>query len=262
AAARRNTGICAPCPRKRKLLGHMNESEPPVSPSASPRNSENDPSVTISGGMRSPVINAAFSNPARPPAASVRSAAIPTGIPASRNILPNSTAERAMRDPTERSMPPVTMTGVIASASNPTSTLTRIRLKAFPGDRKFFPITQKTAISRARSNPRIRSCDATIRSQGPRSVCCKAGANIPSLPQIKRIGCNRDKNYRTLDGLFPRCLDIQKHERRADHSQQNEADKGSDQGPPAPRDRGSADDDCRDRLECKALARRRIPLSR
>ena len=87
-----------------------------MKPSPSPRNSEKVPSVTISGGNRSRVINSALRPPAAVPISSVPTAAAGMGQPKSRYNSPNSTADNPISEPTDKSMPPVTMTGVIATA--------------------------------------------------------------------------------------------------------------------------------------------------
>ena len=107
----------------------MKLSTPPVSPSARPRNSENEPRVTISGGIRPRVIKSPFTLPASAPRTSVSAAAAPIGSPASRQSLPKTTAERPISEPTDRSMPPLVITGVSATASRPISTLRRKHLE-------------------------------------------------------------------------------------------------------------------------------------
>ena len=114
-------------------------------PSAMPRNSESEPSVTISGGRFSLVISTAFSSPAAHPNTSAAPAAAGIGQPPSRHSTPNTTAESPMIEPTDRSIPPVIMIGVIASASKPNSTLRRTTSKKFASVKKFSPIAAKIA---------------------------------------------------------------------------------------------------------------------
>ena len=125
--------------------------------SASPRNSDSVPSVTIKGGKRSRVMSSAFRPPAPAPITSVSAAATATGRPASRQIIPNTTADKPISEPTDRSMPPETITGVSASANRPISTLKRRTSKALAREAKFLPRTQKTATSATSSNARIAS---------------------------------------------------------------------------------------------------------
>ena len=69
------------------------------------------------------------------------------GSPRSRHAAPMTTADRPSSDPTDRSIPPVTITGVKARASRPISTLARATSAALPRVRKLEPMTPKTAIS-------------------------------------------------------------------------------------------------------------------
>ena len=54
-------------------------------------------------------------------------------------------------------MPPVTMTGVSATASSPSSTLSRVISKKLPIVKKFGAMAAKSAISAARATSRIAS---------------------------------------------------------------------------------------------------------
>ncbi len=69
--------------------------------------------------------------------------------------MPKTTAERPISDPTDRSMPPLVITGVSATASRPISTLSRSTSKALASVKKFVPITAKTATSTTRIAARI-----------------------------------------------------------------------------------------------------------
>src|ERR1019366_9408883 len=64
-----------------------------------------------------------------------------------------------INDPTLKSMPPATITGVSARASKPSSTLRRTISKALARDRKFVLRKQKTTISAASRSARINSSD-------------------------------------------------------------------------------------------------------
>src|SRR6478672_3783328 len=99
--------------------------------------------------MPSAAISAALSAPPAHPATSAIAAAAGAGHPQSRDAAPNITAASPIIAPTDRSMPPVTTIGVIATASRPTSTLTRITSKAFATLRKFGATIAKTTISTA-----------------------------------------------------------------------------------------------------------------
>ncbi len=95
--------------------------------------------------MRPRVISTPFTPPAMAPRTSVNAAAPAIGSPPSRQSLPKTTADRPMSEPTDRSMPPLVITGVKATASRPISTLSRSTSKALATDRKLVPITEKTS---------------------------------------------------------------------------------------------------------------------
>src|SRR5262245_52069468 len=116
-------------------------------PSATPRNSENDASVTMSGGRFSPATSTALSAPPAQPTISASAAAIGIASSQSRYAAPSTTADRPIIEPTDRSIPPVTMTGVSATASSPSSTLKRITSKKFATDKKFGAMNEKTTTS-------------------------------------------------------------------------------------------------------------------
>ena len=99
--------------------------------------------------MFSRVISTAFSAPPAQPSSSAAPAAAAIGQPPSRQSAPNTTAESPMMEPTDRSIPPVIMIGVSASASRPNSTLRRTTSKKFASVKKFSPIAAKMASSAA-----------------------------------------------------------------------------------------------------------------
>ena len=103
--------------------------------------------MTISGGMPSAAIRAAFSAPPAHPTPRATAAAAGADHPQSRDAAPNITAASPIIAPTDKSMPPATTMGVIATASRPTSTLSRITSNAFVTLRKFGAMAAKTATS-------------------------------------------------------------------------------------------------------------------
>ena len=105
--------------------------------------------------MRPLVISTPFTTPAKAPKTNVNAAAPAIGNSPSRQSLPKTTADRPMSEPTDRSMPPLVITGVKATASRPISTLKRSTSKALASERKLVPITEKTTISIASSPTRI-----------------------------------------------------------------------------------------------------------
>ena len=76
-------------------------------------------------------------------------AAPATGRCQSRQAAPNITAASPIIAPTDRSIPPVTRIGVIATARSPTSTLRRVTSKKLPSVAKFGASAVKTTISSA-----------------------------------------------------------------------------------------------------------------
>ena len=85
-----------------------------------PRNSENDPSVTMSGGMLEPRDQQRVQRAAGgADGSSASGAAAAIGSPQSRDAAPNTPPRAPSSTPTDRSMPPVMMTGVSAMREQP-----------------------------------------------------------------------------------------------------------------------------------------------
>jgi len=75
---------------------------------------------------------------------------------ASRQSFPKHTAHSPSSEPTDRSIPPVRITGVITSASRPISTENLMISRALACVAKFVPVRAKTRHSRARTtNSRV-----------------------------------------------------------------------------------------------------------
>src|ERR1035437_4158965 len=184
-----------------------------------PRNSESEPRVTISGGRLRRVIRTAFSSPASHPNSSAAPAAAAIGQPPSRHNTPKTTAESPMMEPTDKSMPPVIMIGVSASASNPSSTLRRTTSKKFDRVKKFSPMRAKMAISTARASA---STHSPLGKQMSRHGLRWLSANdVRMFPRTDAHGVHR--NRRQDDAALDRPLPIrakpQECQRRADHAQ-------------------------------------------
>ena len=157
--------------------------------------------------MRNRVIKAPFKPPAAAPSTSVTHAAASTGSPASRHNLPKTTADKPINEPTDKSIPPPTITGVSATASKPSSTLSRTTSKTFLTVKKFVPIVANTANSRAKS--------ATSTPCGPShfaTPCVDPDAvAIGSLASpVEGVGRHREQNHEPLDGFFPLRLHMKK----------------------------------------------------
>src|SRR5215475_9135253 len=221
-------------------------------PSAMPRKSENEPSVTIRGGISRRVISAAFNAPPRHPVRSARSAAIGMGNPASRHAAPNTIAASAIMEPTERSMPPVMMIGVMASDSRPSSTLRRTISKKFSAVKKFSPMALKMAISRSSTrasahsplgNQRSRN---GLRSMSGNEIC------IASPGCTKGVHGDGGENDAAFDGALPIGAESEEGECRADKAEQDDAEDGAKNGSASTGDGDASDYDGRDDLQFKA----------
>ena len=111
--------------------------------------------------------------------------------PQSRHNLPNNTADSPISEPTDKSMPPATITGVSATASKPISTLRRTTSNALSRVKKFVPRTAKIAISSASMRANTSSCVSFTRVRGTwsgngKSCACILppfqGGNLSPLP--------------------------------------------------------------------------------
>src|SRR5579863_260721 len=209
-------------------------------PSAMPRNIENDPSVTINGGRFSREIAKAFKLPPRQPASSAATAAHASERCQSRNAAPKMTAASAIMEPTERSIPPVTITGVIARASNPSSTLNRVISKKLLHVKKFFEITENTAISANRANARTHSPFGNRRSR--HGLCAAGGKAIcmSSRSRAQPVDHDRCQNDRALHRALPISADAEKRKCGADRPEEDHAQQRSQHRARSARNRGTA----------------------
>ncbi len=107
----------------------------------------------------------AFNAPPAHPTASANAAAAGSGRCQSWYAAPNTTAASPIIDPTDRSMPPLMITGVNATASSPSSTLRRVTSKKFPSVKKFCAMAEKSATSAASASSRIHSPFGNQRSR-------------------------------------------------------------------------------------------------
>src|ERR1022692_1261066 len=165
------------------------------------------------------------------------------GHPPSRHSPPNTTAESPMTEPTDKSMPPVTMIGVSASASSPSSTLRRTTSKKFDRVKKFSPMAAKMAISTARASASTHSPlgKQTSRhglrwlSMLPRTAAHRgfAGIAAPSVfarTDANRVQRNRRQNDAAFDGPLPIGAEPQKRQRGTDQAQQQHAQQRAANG--------------------------------
>ena len=111
----------------------------------------------MSGGIDSRATSAAFSKPPARPVSRLMTAHTPIGSRQSCHAMPKSTAARPIIAPTDRSMPPVTITGVSAIASRPSSTPSRLISMKLATVAKFGAIAANSAISTATASSRMNS---------------------------------------------------------------------------------------------------------
>src|SRR5687767_12393514 len=190
-----------------------------------PRKSEKDPSVTISGGNPSRVISSPLSAPPAIPVPIAHKAASGSGSPRSCAAAPKMTADRAIIEPTERSMPPLIRIGVSAIASSPSSTLSRSTSNRLPTEKKRSAISEKIAISRSRTASSVVS--AVLR--------------MP-VSQPYRVDRHRHQDDESLHGTLPVRGDSEERERGAESAEQDDAQHGPCHRAAPAGNRGAADD--------------------
>src|ERR1035438_198177 len=229
-------------------------------PSAIPRNREKDPSVTTSGGRLKRAINSAFKAPPAQPISSAVNNAPASGKCPSRQSAPNETAANPIIEPTERSMPPVMITGVRAKANSPNSTLKRITSMRFSQVKKFCAIAEKTAISASNAKSRTHSPLGNRRwrwrlsATGDKavSICFR---NLVIQVNTQRIDHDRSQDNGALDRFFPVGANTQESERRADGSHQDHTEYGSEDGSFTAGDRRTSNHHRGDDLHFQAQSR-------
>src|SRR5437868_4195092 len=186
----------------------------------------------MSGGKPSRVIITALSAPPAVPNSSVSTTASGSGTWASRQSAPSTTAASPIIEPTDRSMPPVMMTGVSASASSPTSTPSRATSNALAAPRKLRPVTPKIAHSTSTTASSAHSPFGNSRSRSggappPGSASGGAGATDEADMVLQSrddgVGDERREDDGALHALLPERADADVGERRADRAQQHDA---------------------------------------
>src|SRR4051812_28668628 len=169
--------------------------------------------------------------------------------------------------PTERSMPPATMTGVKATARSPSSALNLVISKKFPIVKKLGAAAEKNAISAASTTSSAHSPlgnhrrrhDGTLR-RTPRAASRSAlgglepGGHALVERMTKSIGGDRRQDDAPLHGTLPVRAHIEIGKRRPYRRQQHAAEHGANNAPGPPRDRGTTDDNRRDHLHLQADA--------
>src|SRR5262245_8008785 len=183
-------------------------------PSAMPRKSASDPSVTMSGGSDSiDTIDAVSAPPAAPTAIAPNTAAA-SGRCQECQSAPRQTAERPIIAPTDRTTPPAMSTGVIATASSPSSTLSLVISKKLPSVKKFGAVAENTATSRARAASRTPLCSSRYEV---------VGIGFGTTPEhIERDG---DENDEALHSALPIRADPDERECRTDGAEEHDPEQ-------------------------------------
>src|SRR5215831_8795866 len=186
-------------------------------PSAIPRNSESVPSVTISGGTRRLATSSALSAPPASPTASAATMAPAIEKCHSRYAAPITTAARPSIDPIERSMPPVTMTGVMATDNRPSSMPSRTTSAALAMLRKCCAISENTATSTASMATSDLGMSVSQGRRRHRSPRCR--------PAATSIHGNSRQNDHALNRALPVGAGAEERQRRAYRAKQHDAEQ-------------------------------------
>ncbi len=166
-------------------------------PSARPRNSEYVPSVTISGETFSRAMSDPFSKPPVMPIDNAAPAAAGIGQCASCQSAPKLTAQSPIMDPTERSMPPVMITGVSASVRSPISTPSRMHSKKLVTEKKLGAARLSSRTSTSSRLPTNTSCLAAFIGR------LRVRRRLPRGAGGQGVKEHSQQNDRALDGLLP-----------------------------------------------------------
>src|SRR6185503_19622472 len=105
--------------------------------------------------------------------------------------------------PTERSMPPVIITGVSASASRPSSTLSRTTSKKLALEKKFSPSPEKSRTSNASAASSTHSPFGKQRSRQGLPALDSKLACIPHRPPARSFDRHRRQNDASLNRPLP-----------------------------------------------------------
>ena len=112
----------------------------------------------INGGTPTLVMNQPLANPASAPTRIADAIASSNGSPTFFQNTPSRIADNPMIEPTDRSIPPVTMIKVIGNAISPTSTSKRPWFRRLPVVRNCSERNARTAIAAISTNRRMVSC--------------------------------------------------------------------------------------------------------
>src|SRR6266480_5866353 len=122
------------------------------------------------------------------------------------------------------------MTGVMATASKPSSMLRRSTSTTFATVRKFWAVAEKTATSTASAASRILDTPYNRR---------RRSRGVPGTRRVDRHGTQND---RALNGALPVRADAEECQSGPDGAHEQNAQEGAGEGPAAARDCGAAHD--------------------
>ena len=161
--------------------------------------------------------------------------------------MPKTTAVSPMIEPTDRSMPPVISTGVIAIAISPISTLNRVTSKKFATVRKRGAMTAKTSDrdrERGQRRPLAVWKPASHASAHVlRTAAAARGRSLRGPMCAPRVQADRGKNDRSLQRALPVGRHAHEGQCRPDGAEQHDTEHGAANRADATRHRGPADDD-------------------
>src|SRR5438552_828223 len=197
----------------------------------------------MSGGTLKRVMMRPFRRPANPPAPTARTMAIGRANPTFFQNTPTRIAERPSIEPTDRSMPPVTITKVMVSATRPTSDIRRPWLRRLSAVKKRSDCAARTTSATTTSTARIVSC----RSSRRRDRAMGRSSEGPAAPG--HVGEHRYKDQEAEDRLQPVGGNIQEDEGGADGGEEDGGERRADDRAGPAQDRDAADHRGRDHVE-------------
>src|SRR2546425_115649 len=197
----------------------------------------------MSGGTLKRVMMRPFTRPASPPAPTASTMATGRANPTFFQNTPTRIAERPSIEPTERSMPPVTITKVMVSATRPTSDIRRPWLRRLSAVKKRSDCAARTTSATTTSTARIVSC----RSSRRRDRGMGRSSEGPAAPG--HVGEHRHKDQEAEDRLQPVGGNIQEDEGGADGGEEDGGERRADDRAGPAQDRDAADHRGRDHVE-------------
>src|SRR6267143_622319 len=197
----------------------------------------------MSGGTLKRVMMRPFTRPASPPAPTARTMATGSANPTFFQNKPTRITERPSIEPTERSMPPVTITKVMVSATRPTSAIRRPWLRRLSAVKKRSDCAARTTSATTTSTARIVSC----RSSRRRDRDMGRSSEGPAAPG--HVGEHRGEDQEPEDRLQPVGGNVHEDEGGADGGEEDCGERRADDRAGPAQDRDAADHRGRDHVE-------------